>query len=135
MNTRTIAIGLAVAALALPSGAAHERTVEGEILTVYPDRANTGVFAVVDSLRPGTIPNGVFYYVIDGVEGGDHCSVEAADPILTTSEIEVPQFEVNGACGFECDPTPGGECIPVDGAAVVVMVIGPPNGRFIYREA
>lgn len=129
------AIGLLFAAVLVPTAVAHERSVEGEIVTVYPDRADTGLFALVESVAPGAIPNGVFYYVIDGVQGGDHCSVEAADPILTTSEVEVPRFEVDSNCGFECDPTPGGDCVPVDGVAVVIMVIGPPNGRFIYREA
>ena len=72
---------LAIAAVALfAMGAqAHTMSEHGNITTTYPDQADTGAFALVETAAPGAVPNGLFYYTVNNVAGGDEFSVVADD--------------------------------------------------------
>lgn len=68
-----VCIGLAATA------SAHTYSEHGNITTFYPDVADAGLFPLIEGLAPGAIPNGLFYYVIHGVGGGESYSVIADD--------------------------------------------------------
>ena len=92
---------LAVAA----SAAAHSYSVSGTVASPYGDPLHTGIFAVVESLAPGTLPHGVFWYVIEA-EGGDTFSLLAHERTYIEG-IRLVNFDVHFAgCLLYTSPSP-----------------------------
>jgi len=75
---RTI-FAIALAALVAAGANAHQMSEHGNITTTYPDQADTGAFSTVETVAPNTIPNGLFYFTVNGVQGGDTFTVKADD--------------------------------------------------------
>lgn len=84
-----------------PPADAHAYSVHCTfMLGFYPDQADTGLFALIESAAPGVIPNGLFYCRVPGVQGGDDFTVtpdEVYPPLVVGFSDECP--------GPDWDPT------------------------------
>lgn len=136
-------LGMPLLALALVAGVAdaHEPRgdVRGEILLMQPDQADTGLFALVESLAPGTIPHGLFWYVTPNLggcfilEGIDRYADLPTAPYVSTK----PDFDLKSSSGDygngpsdEAGVIPGGE----EGDILVIWLhYGPPNSEFVLH--
>jgi len=74
---------LVLVALALAAGVAeaHRCTEHGNVTVAYPayGAGEFGLFALVESVAPGIVPNGLFYYVIHDVISGDEFALLSDD--------------------------------------------------------
>lgn len=126
--------------LLAPLAWAHEPggDLRGEILSPYLDQVDTGFFALVESVAPGAIPNGAFYYTINGVVGGSCFILEGVNPFpgLPTEPhfSTTPEFDLKFT-GGEYGNGPGDEAgtVPGDGGMVIILVYGLPKSEFILH--
>lgn len=75
------ALLLAVAGLLAAPAGAHTMSEHGSVtaMTLGTHPVLHEVFALVESIAPGTVPNGLFYYALHGVQSGDSFRVTADD--------------------------------------------------------
>lgn len=141
-----LVLALMVGSTVAPFATGHGRHTEGELFAC--DGADSGLFALVESVRPGTMPNGVCsYYVSDASGEFQLTSVDEAHPFVVGLADEcpadwdktdpndigdawllcntVPDFDIKFT-GGEYTNGPGDEAGTVGGggAAVIVLFVG-----------
>lgn len=102
-------LGLLVVAVAASAvvEAGHCPREHASVAAPYPDALiETGMFGVVESVAPGTVPNGLFYYVFGNpLPPGTEFSLTADDP-AAVGEVQLDNFDVaiSGRCnGPPCE--------------------------------
>jgi len=96
---------------------------------------------LLESIAPGSMPNGLLNYRIDGVQAGDSFAIAAddgqetlfpgCDPAKDLGCLPYPDFD----CSM-CGNRPGNEegTVPESGACIVYLVFGDPGEGFTYAE-
>jgi len=70
---------VATLALVAANANAHTMSEHGNILVLTEDQLGLGTGALIESVAPGAVPNGVLWYIVPGVQGGDTFTVVADD--------------------------------------------------------
>lgn len=150
-----------LALLAAAPAVAHTRNEHGNIFAPVPVGAQ--VFVGLETVAPGLVPNGLFYYVIEPVSEGEQyvlsaddgqealvvgtatsCpgpnTFEPTDPDWWLNEFwvycrHVPDFELWFICGNEAHQADLSGTVPCDGRAVVFLAFGDSGEGFSWSEA
>lgn len=79
MKFATLAVAAVLAGVPAVPAHEYEQTFTIQLACGLAEGLDTGLFALVESVAPGTIPNGLCYYVIRSVQGGDFFSIRPHD--------------------------------------------------------
>lgn len=125
-----------VALILVPVAGAHTYCEHGNVTTIYPDQLDTGLFSLLESLAPGSVPNGLFYYTVSGTQGGDACTIRGDDgDAMQVGPYWMPQFDAKGC---DCEWVDGGSCtgtVTQEGVVVYLVFPGDIGEGFTYSEA